>query len=67
MEFSEIYDKLDKVFNDIEQFYMERGMANDDDAVVQNAIDEALNIISEKYGVIFHKNGFTWDYEDKEE
>ena len=38
-------------------------MSNDEDSKVQNAIDEVLNFVSEKYGVIFYMNDFCWDYE----
>ena len=66
MEFEQIEKQLNKVFTDIEEYYYEVGMANDEDSIVQNAIDEALDFIGERYGVVFYKNGFSWDYKKQE-
>lgn len=67
MDYDKIYVQMDKLFEDIETFYEEKGLNNDEDDKVQHAIDEALHFISERYGIIFYKNGFCWDYEKNEQ
>ena len=60
-----LYDKFEEIFNIIEKNHI-NDFGYDKESIINNAIVESLDFISEKYGIIYFYNGFCWDYNEME-